>query len=180
MASAASTNAQRVKKAELARMLAVSRQSIGELVKRGVIIEGADGLIDVELARVAIASRVHPSSKTSQALGAPPPPAPAPPPGAGEASTEAVMSYHVAKTLREASEAKIADLKLREMRGELVRVDEVRNSFARKASALRESLLQIPSRLAAVLAAETDHARCHDLLSAELRTVLEQLTAEAM
>ena len=85
-------------------------------------------------------------------------------------------SYHVAKTLREAAEARIAQLKLAELKGQLVRADDVRAVTAKRMSALRESLLQIPARLAAVLAAEPSPARCHDVLQAELHSVLQQIT----
>ena len=45
-----------------------------------------------------------------------------------------------------------------------------------RAAGLREALLQIPSRLAAVVAAEPSQARCHELIEAELHQVLAQLT----
>ena len=74
MASAAST-VRRVKPAELARELGVSRQAIADLIRRGVLSQDADGLLDHELARVALANRVRPSSKTAKALTSAPPPA---------------------------------------------------------------------------------------------------------
>jgi hypothetical protein len=180
MGSAASTDARRVRQAQLARELGVTRQSINELVKRGVLPEDGDGLIDVELARVALANRVRPSSKTAAALGTAvigadgaPLPAAAPAPAAVDTST---TSYHVAKTLREATEAKIAQLKLAELSGELIRVADVRSAYAKRAAGLREALLQLPSRLAPVMAAESDQARCYQLLEQELHEVLQQIT----
>jgi hypothetical protein len=181
MASAAAATPQRRNQAGLARDLGVSRQAISDLIKRQIIPIAADGLIDVEVARMAIASRVRPSGKTN-ATAVPttaliPPTASAKP--AAEPGADAQLSYHVAKTLREAAEAKIAQLKLAEMRGDLVRADEVRASLAKRAASFREGLLQIPSRLSAQLAAETSQAAVHALLDAELRTVMAQLTAGA-
>ncbi len=96
--------------------------------------------------------------------------------GNGETPTrEDNDAYWAVKARREKAEADMAELKLAEQRGELVRVSAVRSAYATRAAALRESILQIPARLAAVLAAETDHARCHDLLQAELHQVLAQL-----
>ena len=96
--------------------------------------------------------------------------------GSGETPTrEDNDAYWAVKARREKAEADMAELKLAEQRGELVRVSAVRSAYATRAAALRESILQIPARLAAVLAAETDHARCHDLLQAELHQVLAQL-----
>lgn len=179
MASAAAATPQRRNQAGLARDLGVSRQAISDLIKRQIIPIAADGLIDVEVARMAIASRVRPSGKTN-ASAAPASTAPEP---SGQAPQEqgadTQLSYHVAKTLREAAEAKIAQLKLAEMRGELVRADEIRASLAKRAASFREGLLQIPSRLAAQLAAETNQAAVHALLDAELRSVMAQLTAGA-
>lgn len=180
MAFAASISAPRVKKAELARDLGVSRQAIGELVTRGIIEQGADGLIDVELARHALANRVRPSAKTATTLLHP---APAAGPASGDdpATKDGVTtgastpSYHVAKTLREVAEARMAQLELAKMTGDLVPIADIRAKYARLASGLREALLQIPARLAPVVAAEADMARCHDILQAELHQVLAQL-----
>lgn len=183
MGSAASIAAPKVRQAQLARDLGVSRQSINELVKRGVIVADGAGLIDVGLARIALADRLHPSAKTAAAISAAPPPVAVPPPAAAESaddtSAEHVTSYHVAKTLREIAEARLAELKLAEQRGELVRVAEVESSLAAKVAALREGFLQMPARLAPIMAAETDQARCHDILQAELRQVLSLLTSPA-
>ena len=178
MGSAASIAAPKVRQSQLARDLGVSRQSINELVKRGVIVADAGGLIDARLARLALADRLHPGAKTAKAMAEPPPAAPAPPPAAAEPSAEAVTSYHVAKTLREIAEARLAELKLAEQRGELVRAVDVQSALSNKAAALREGFLQLPARLAPIMAAESDQARCHDILQAELRQVLEQLTAQ--
>jgi hypothetical protein len=161
-------------------MLQVSRQSVHELITRNVIERGADGLVDVDMAKLAIANRVRPSGKTSATIQPPATTTPilatAPPAATDDGNA---TSYHVAKTLREVAEARLAQLRLGEMRGDLVRVDEVRASLARRASAFREGLLQIPARLSAVLAAETDQARVHALLDGELRTVMLQLTEVA-
>ena len=179
MASAQSIATQRATQAELARLFGVSRQAINDLIRRNVLNLGQDGKLDVELARHAIANRVRPSAKTAAAtpIVVPPetPPAATTAASANDEPPSTVTSYHVAKTLRETAEARIAQLKLAELRGELVRVSAVRSAYATRAAALRESILQIPARLAAVLAAETDHARCHDLLQAELHQVLAQL-----
>ena len=181
MGSAASIAAPKVRQAQLARELGVARQSINELVKRGVIVADADGLIDARLARLALADRLHPGAKTAQATASPAGPiviAPTVPTDDAPAGAE-VTSYHVAKTLREIAEARLAELKLAEQRGELVRAADVEAALATKAAALREGFLQMPARLAPILAAEADQARCHDILQTELRQVLAQLTAPA-
>ena len=98
-------------------------------------------------------------------------------PGRGSrADEDGDDGYWHSKARRERAEADLAELKLAEQRGELVRADAVRAAQARRLAALRESLLQLPPRLAPVLAAQADAGRCHDLLQLELHQVLEHMT----
>jgi phage terminase Nu1 subunit (DNA packaging protein) len=90
------------------------------------------------------------------------------------ASASAVPDYNASRARREAAEARLAELRLAEDSGELVRAADVRAHHAGRLAMLRESLLQIPARLAPVLAVETDQARCHDLMQRELHGALEQ------
>lgn len=108
----------RIKPAELARELGVSRQAISDLQKRGKLPRSDDGLVDVDLARHAIANRVRPSGKTAGALTTPHPPA-----GGHMAADAEQVSYMEAKRQRESAEAKIAQLKLRQMEGDLVSIE---------------------------------------------------------
>jgi hypothetical protein len=68
---------------------------------------------------------------------------------------------------------------MREQAGELVRVDEVRAEASRLALLVRDSLLNLPDRLAPVVAAESDPAAVHRLLDSELRRVLTSLAVNA-
>lgn len=187
--------ADRLTQAQLARALEVSRVAIHKLVKAGKLVLGEDGKIELEAARTAIAHTVHPGSKTAQAVtgnGALPV-APAAPTTA--ASPQHVVipaaatpfladgdehgmptNFHIARTLREAEEARMARMKREEMEGQLIRLEAVRSIAASTLAATREALLQLPSRLSAVLAAEQSAARVHDLLQQELHQALGQLT----
>lgn len=159
-------------------MLGVTRQSINELVQRGIIVADAEGRIDVELARMALLNRVNPGSKTAQAVAGQAAPALQPAPAIAPAAADpdlATTSYHVAKTIRESNEAAIAGLKLAEMRDILITVDEVRKKLGARIATSRDALMQIPARLAPVLAAETDQAKVHDLMHAEISGALEHL-----
>ncbi len=184
MASAASTATAPVRPAELARRLGVSRQAVSDLVRRGILTPDANGRIDEAAARAAILSSVHPTSKTVQAAQASTPapiapvaaaPAPAVAPAAAPQPEAAATNYHVAKTMREAAEAHIARLKLAEMRGELIRTDAVRAVMSNIFATTREAVLQMPARLAPLLAAESDPAAVQNLLHAELHAALESL-----
>lgn len=74
----------------------------------------------------------------------------------------------------------MAELRLAEARGELIRVDAVTAAWSRTLTALRDGLMQIPARCSAALAAENEGARVHDLLSAEIHQALEVLSRGAI
>lgn len=172
MAFAASTAPPKQRKATLARELGVTRQAIGDLVKRGILTEDKDGLIDVEMARLALANRVRPSAKTAQALHAPTPnepSAPAPDTAANEqqANPTAVTSYHVAKTLNETAQARMNQLRLKEMQGELIQLKAVESVWAAAMAAMREHLLQVRARLSPLLAIESDPFQIEQMLESE-------------
>jgi hypothetical protein len=90
---------------------------------------------------------------------------------------DSATGYWKSRARRERAEAELAELKLAEMQGQLVRADDWSAALAKRAAAFREGLLQIPSRLSAQLAAESDQARIHTLIEDELRQVMSQLTA---
>jgi phage terminase Nu1 subunit (DNA packaging protein) len=84
-----------------------------------------------------------------------------------------------ARLERERADAQFASLRTAEAAGELVRTDAVRTAHARRLVILREALLQIPARLAPVLAAESEQTRCHDTLQREIQAVLAQVSQQA-
>jgi hypothetical protein len=87
-------------------------------------------------------------------------------------------TYMQAKTAREVYEAKNAQLEYEERTGKLIKVDAVRSAWAAKITGARDALLQIPSRVAPVLAATSDLVEVTALLEAELRQALAELSAE--
>jgi phage terminase Nu1 subunit (DNA packaging protein) len=84
--------------------------------------------------------------------------------------------YWSARSRREKAEASMAEMKHEEMQGTLIKADAVRSAWSAKITGARDALLQIPSRIAPVLAAETDLARVTALLEAELRQALSELS----
>lgn len=150
--------------------MGISKQAGYQAVRRcGIPV--VDGRVDPDVAttlyrkytRARTNERRRPADDGATAAAAPMVPA-----GDGD--------YWTNRARREKAEADTAELKLAELRGELVRVADVRAAQARRIAALREGLLQIPARLAAVLAAEADQSKCHDLLQTELHGVLAQVT----
>ena len=157
--------------AEYARHRGCSRNAVHKAIKEGRISTTPDGLINHVLADIEWSQNTRARAGSTRA------PEGAPAAGAVPRAAESRPDdYNTSRGRREAAEAKLAELRLAEQLGELIRVDEVRMAYAKRAAGLREALLQIPARMAAVLAAENDLARCHDLLRDELHQVLAQVT----
>lgn len=79
---------------------------------------------------------------------------------------------------KEEFRAKLVELEYEERVGTLVRKDEVEKEQFRLGRLVRDGILNIPSRLAGILAAETDQRKVHDLLETELRQALEALAVD--
>ena len=151
-----------MQQAELAQALGIHPSVVTRDKARGMPVDSLQAAQDWRRLNV------RPRIKANDGPPAPPPPS-APAPEAGEGD------YWASRSRREKAEADMAELKLAEQLGQLVRADAVRSAWAKRTAGLREALLQIPSRLSAVLAAETSQARCHDALQDELHAVLQQL-----
>jgi hypothetical protein len=164
MPSAAAHEPAKASQAEMARLLQVSRQAINDLIRRNILTPEPDGRLDVDLTRLALAQRVRPSAKTARHLettvAAVPGPSTAQP-------TDASISYHIAKTLREVAEARMAQLTLGKMRGELLDAASVRHAIADAARALRDGLANCARRIAADVAPLQSVADCEAVIARE-------------
>lgn len=85
-------------------------------------------------------------------------------------------TYAQSRAKREAFNAKNAELVYLERSGKLVDAEKVRSQAFRSARIVRDAIMNIPNRLAAELAAETDPSRCHAHLTAALNEALEELS----
>ena len=171
MASAAAHEPDRATQAELARLLGVSRQGIHDLVKRKILPIDADGKIDVVLARVALAERVRPSAKTNAPTAA----AAAAAAAASAAPTDdtnAALSYHVAKALREEANARRDQLLLRKMQGELTEIAKLDDAIFTAARMLRDMVLNVPKRISADVVASGDARVAEIVMSDALRAAV--------
>lgn len=103
-------------------------------------------------------------------------------PQAAAADPEAVgkdFGYFEARAKREQFQAKQAELQYLEAIGQLVPKAELQQAAFRRYRAIRDKLLNIPDRLGAILAAETDPHRVHSLLGKEIQQVLHELSDDA-
>jgi phage terminase Nu1 subunit (DNA packaging protein) len=84
--------------------------------------------------------------------------------------------YQLSRARQAAADARTAELKLAELEGSLVRVDHVRAELAARLAPVREALLQIPARLAPLLAPQSDPGRIQTVLEIEIHQVLAPLS----
>jgi phage terminase Nu1 subunit (DNA packaging protein) len=85
--------------------------------------------------------------------------------------------YEAARTEKEIYRAKMAKLNFERMDGALVPAKDVTTAAFEKARTVRDQLLNIPSRVSPILAAETNAAKVHEILDKEIRQALEVLSA---
>ena len=79
---------------------------------------------------------------------------------------------------REMFKAKLTELEYLEQVGQLVPADDVDQEWFELARLVRDSMLNIPARVADRLAHETDQRIIHDLLEAEIYQALESITVK--
>lgn len=176
---------------EYAAYRGVSHVAVHKAIKAGRI-STINGKIDPKVADIQWAQNTRPradkradkrpnrdhdapAATAPAALDAVPPMAtPAVPPlGAADDRDD---DYWAARAKRERAEAAISEMRRAELEGKLIRTDAVRAAWARRIASTRDALLQIPHRLAPVLAAESDLERVSQLLEDELRTALAELS----
>lgn len=103
------------------------------------------------------------------------------PGGGGDAGREAVYGgdpaedHQAARTRREIAEANLAEMREAEERRDLIRVSAVKVTLATVFATTRDALLQIPARLAPILAADADPANVQNTLHAEIHQALLHL-----
>jgi phage terminase Nu1 subunit (DNA packaging protein) len=96
---------------------------------------------------------------------------------AGHQGEAPPADFLASRARREAAEAAMAEMRLAEQRGELIRADAVRHALAPVFTQTRDSLMQLPARMAQQLAAEGDPKAVQDLLGREIHHVLTQLAS---
>lgn len=87
--------------------------------------------------------------------------------------------YFEHRAKREEFQAKTAELDYLKAIGRVVSVDELRQVASERYRAIRDKLLNIPDRVAAILAAQNDAAIVHAELTKEIKRVLHELSDHA-
>ena len=185
-----------VSQAEYARTRGFSRQYVGQMAAKGIIkLKGRK--VDTDQADAALAAihdpvrserRSEPQNKSAPAAKpvAVHAPEPVTLPHGGGLPQDGTPPRGDLPTLllktrikSEVERAKLLEIKAKVEAGKYIDADTVKTAAFNKARVVRDGLLNIPDRLAAVLAAENDPARVHELLAAEIRTALEELSCDS-
>jgi hypothetical protein len=154
----------------------VSLAAVQKAIKSGRIATTADGSIDSERADADWSAKTRPGQKRRSA--APAMVAPVVPyvePQRSDPGGAGGLDYFRARAIRESYLARLAKIEFEEKSAKLVSRDEVQIAAFTKARTVRDSLLNIPDRLAATLAAETDADNVHQMLTVEIRKALDEL-----
>ncbi len=85
----------------------------------------------------------------------------------------------MARTRREIAEANMAEMDEARLRREQIRLSAVQAALSTDYATTRDAMLQIPARMAPLLAAESDPAAVQNLLHAEIHQALMQLAGAA-
>jgi hypothetical protein len=143
----------------------VSHTAVQKAIRQGRIKTTPDGKIDVEQADQdwhRNTSPVNVPKRATRVDG-----------GAAGGST-----YAQSRAVRELYLARLAKIEFEERSGKLISRDEITVAAFTKARTVRDNLLNIPDRVAAVLAAETDPVRTHQILTDEIRKALIELSGD--
>lgn len=161
-----------VSQAEYARRKGVSRQAIHELVKRGVI-PLADGKIDPAIADSKIGEHLDPGRAKTLGEGEDDEPRDGAPASAG------MSEYQRAKIHRETFEGKLAELEYQKAAGAVLDRIGAERGVMEAARMLRDTVLNVPRRIAADAAAMTDARLIEQLMTTELRQALDDFAKVA-
>lgn len=186
----------KVSQAALARALDISAPMVTKLKKQGMPVDSVEAARAWREQNLNIAQRkdvmTQPAGATAtpptfepitvnglRVFGQNPPPAPPPAPADFSDEDETLEDFKAAKTRLTVAEANLKELAEARERRELIRVDAVKRQLATEYSTLREALMQIPARMAPLLAAEGDAAAIQTMLEVEVHQALVKLSGAA-
>ena len=166
--------AELITQAEYARRRGVDPTSVRDAVRAGRITL-IDGKVDPAVADVQWERNTRRRARAVDEAPRQREPAPR---GEGAYATppvDDVIDYNLERARRERYEADQAELRLAQMRGELVRADEVKAAQQRKVAALREAFLQFPARVVPMLVADPTPAAMDAILTREIHLAMAMM-----
>jgi hypothetical protein len=153
----------------------VSLKAVQKAIQSGRIRTTSDGKVDVEQADGDWQRNTGPRPRAGIASSSPPPrrvPMAAPDPPRQEMTAAGPLDYARARAVHENYKARLAKMEFDKRSGKLVNSDEVQVATFNLLRMLRDRALNIPDRVSATLAAESDPAKVHAILTTEIRKAL--------
>jgi len=148
----------------------VSLAAVQKAIRSGRIATTPTGMIDSDRADAEWTAKTRPGQRRAKQA-----PAVAREPERAEAPIGGGLDYFRARAVRENYLARLAKIEFEEKTAKLISRDEVQVAAFTKGRTARDNLLNIPDRLAAQLAAESDADKVHQILTGEIRKALDEL-----
>ena len=166
-----------ISQSDLGRALGLSKQAISKLKGQGMPVDSVEAAQAWRAARQNVAARKPlPVAPVADPIDLPVTYTPSTFPSLSDPPDE---DRDAARTRREISEANMARMAELKMAQELIRVDAVQRQLSTDYATVRDAMLQIPARLAPLMAAETSAANIQNLLHAEIHQALTTLAGAA-
>lgn len=153
-----------ISQSEWARRQGFSKQYVNNLIKSGKI-KLVDGMIDEGTANSVLTKQRDPSLPLRRNGG-----------GTYEQREDLHDLLIKTKLKNEIERGKILEARAKTEIGKLVSVDDVRKVAFARGRIIRDGIMNIPDRVSFLLATINDAARIHEILSKEIREVLEELS----
>lgn len=139
---------------------------VSKLIKKGKI-PTVNGLIDEERANDIMLCIVDPNQPAQRKYGT-----------ENLKNDDLHTQFLKIKIKNETEKGKILEAKAKSEIGELISAEEVRNAMFVKGRIVRDGILNVPDRISALLATINDASQIHEILTKELRAVLEELSRD--
>ena len=157
-----------MKTTEFAELIGVSRQAVLGSIKRGRLPKSARKVgkvwhVDPELGQAEYRANVDIAKRRNVKGGEP------------DMETESYPAFNESRAKRVYYEAKLCEMEVKLREGKLIDRDTIRDKSFKLGRQVRDGMLNIPDRIAADLAAETDAFKVHARLTKEIREVLTAL-----
>jgi len=159
-----------------AKRRGVSHVAVLKAIKTGRIVKESDGTIDPEKADAAWAKNTSQAQQRKAVKKIEP---------ASERPIDPPLvnsgpNYAQSRAIKEAYLARLAKLEYEEKSAVLVRADSVKVAWFNTLRVLRDRVLNLPDRLAPILASEADPRKIGELLDTELRQILNDAAHEVV
>jgi hypothetical protein len=155
-----------ISQSEWAKRQGFSKQYASKLVKSGKI-KLVNDMIDEEIANSVLAKQRNPSRPLQRKNN-----------GTYEQHDDIHDLIARTKLKNEIERGRILEARAKTEIGLLISAEKVRNAMFAKGRIIRDGMMNIPDRVSSLLATINDAAKIHEILSKEIREVLEELSRD--